>query len=50
MLLNFSGIEGHDVLVLKPADPTEPSKIIEVEKERRHIIFTAETHNFPTGW
>ena len=45
----FSGIEGYDVLVWKSSDPTEPSKIIEVDKEKRHIIFTAETHNFPTG-
>ncbi|XP_053398667.1 phosphoribosylformylglycinamidine synthase-like isoform X2 [Mercenaria mercenaria] len=46
---NSSGIRGYDVIVYKPSDPTEPSRMVEVNKETRHIIFTAETHNFPTG-
>ena len=46
---HFSGIKGYDVMVYKPTDPTEPSPMSEMNKETRHIIFTAETHNFPTG-
>ncbi|XP_052797256.1 phosphoribosylformylglycinamidine synthase-like isoform X2 [Mya arenaria] len=46
---NSSGIQGYPVEVFVPEDPTGPSKMIRIEKETRHIIFTAETHNFPTG-
>jgi len=37
------------VSVYKPSDPTRSSKMVDVKDELRHIIFTAETHNFPTG-
>ncbi|KAK3597102.1 hypothetical protein CHS0354_021209 [Potamilus streckersoni] len=46
---NSSGIFGYEVSVLKPMDPTEASIIAEKTFQKRHIIFTAETHNFPTG-
>lgn len=45
---NSSGIEGHQVEVLMPIDPTQPSAFDFVNM-RRHIIYTAETHNFPTA-
>ena len=44
-----SGIHGYQVSVYKPSDPTRSSKMVDVKDEMRHIIFTAETHNFPTG-
>ncbi|KAJ8298146.1 hypothetical protein KUTeg_024677 [Tegillarca granosa] len=46
---NSSGIKGFDVRVLQPTDTTQPSLMMEKEDVKRHIIFTAETHNFPTG-
>ncbi|KAL3879788.1 hypothetical protein ACJMK2_032071, partial [Sinanodonta woodiana] len=46
---NSSGIVGYEVSVLKPQDPTEASSMAETPFQKRHIIFTAETHNFPTG-
>lgn len=47
---NSSAIQGFSHLsVLAPQNSTETS-LFEVRKgETRHIIFTAETHNFPTG-
>lgn len=48
-LINCSAIEGYETAVLVPQDPTSPSAITEIDKVKRHIIFTAETHNFPTG-
>ncbi|XP_060065152.1 phosphoribosylformylglycinamidine synthase-like [Ylistrum balloti] len=46
---NSSGIKGFDVEVLQPSDPTKPSPMVHSKEKKRHIIFTAETHNFPTG-
>ncbi len=34
--------------VLRPSNPTKAS-LFDETREKRHIIFTAETHNFPTG-
>ncbi|XP_071951338.1 phosphoribosylformylglycinamidine synthase-like [Antedon mediterranea] len=45
---NSSAIKGHKVKVLKPANPGSAS-VMEESEPLRHIIFTAETHNFPTG-
>ncbi|XP_048244278.1 phosphoribosylformylglycinamidine synthase-like [Haliotis rufescens] len=46
---NSSGINGHPVTCLAPADPTAPSRMVKKENILQHVIFTAETHNFPTG-
>ncbi|KAK3099370.1 hypothetical protein FSP39_003403 [Pinctada imbricata] len=46
---NSSAIKGYNVNVILPSNPSEPSEMTEIEGARRHIIFTAETHNFPTG-
>ncbi|XP_021347578.1 phosphoribosylformylglycinamidine synthase-like isoform X1 [Mizuhopecten yessoensis] len=46
---NSSAIKGFEVEVLQPSDPTKPSPMIHTKEKKRHIIFTAETHNFPTG-
>ena len=43
-----SAIKGYKVDVLRPSDPAVPSRFDKVSNVR-HIIFTAETHNFPTG-
>lgn len=48
-LIDCSAIEGYETAVLVPQDPTSPSAITEIDGVKRHIIFTAETHNFPTG-
>jgi phosphoribosylformylglycinamidine synthase len=45
---NSSGIEGYDCWTILPGDPGRPAPF-EKKKVRYHIIFTAETHNFPTG-
>ncbi|XP_052276735.1 phosphoribosylformylglycinamidine synthase-like isoform X2 [Dreissena polymorpha] len=45
---NSSGIQGFDVEIIRPNNPAEPSQMM-MKREMRHIIFTAETHNFPTG-
>ncbi|XP_033111209.1 phosphoribosylformylglycinamidine synthase-like [Anneissia japonica] len=45
---NSSAIKGHKVKVLKPANPGSAC-VMEESEPFRHIIFTAETHNFPTG-
>ena len=45
---NSSVIKGFDVTVIKPFDPINNSKFVFSKKER-DIVFTAETHNFPTG-
>uniref|UniRef100_A0A672ZJ90 Phosphoribosylformylglycinamidine synthase n=1 Tax=Sphaeramia orbicularis TaxID=375764 RepID=A0A672ZJ90_9TELE len=45
---NSSGIKGMDVDCLYPKDPSQPSPY-ETRPSLRHVIFTAETHNFPTG-
>ena len=45
----YSAITGYQVPVLLPQDCTQPAKFHLKEDCTRHIIFTAETHNFPTG-
>lgn len=44
----FSGIYGFKVPCLISTDPTKSSQL-KVVDSMRHIIYTAETHNFPTG-
>jgi len=45
---NSSAIIGYDVKRMMPVKVSEPS-YFDVTEGKRHIIFTAETHNFPTG-
>jgi len=45
---NSSGITGRDIETLVPAEPGGPAKLVP-QRARYHVIFTAETHNFPTG-
>jgi phosphoribosylformylglycinamidine synthase len=45
---NSSGIKGYDCWTIIPEEPGEPSPFVK-KKMTYHIIFTAETHNFPTG-
>ncbi|XP_006863468.1 PREDICTED: phosphoribosylformylglycinamidine synthase [Chrysochloris asiatica] len=45
---NSSAIRGKEVRFLRPEDPTQPSCFQE-QQGLRHVVFTAETHNFPTG-
>ncbi|XP_014847333.1 PREDICTED: phosphoribosylformylglycinamidine synthase isoform X1 [Poecilia mexicana] len=45
---NSSGIRGGELRCIYPADPSEASPY-ETRRSVRHVIFTAETHNFPTG-
>ncbi|XP_037744652.2 uncharacterized protein LOC119564969, partial [Chelonia mydas] len=45
---NSSAIQGRAVCSLWPRDPSRPSRF-EKRTSTRHVIFTAETHNFPTG-
>jgi phosphoribosylformylglycinamidine synthase len=45
---NSSGIKGYDCWTILPEQPGKPAPF-KKEKVRYHIIFTAETHNFPTG-
>jgi phosphoribosylformylglycinamidine synthase len=45
---NSSAIRGFTAPVLKPVRPGEPSPFEQVERDE-HLIFTAETHNFPSG-
>ncbi|XP_059470388.1 phosphoribosylformylglycinamidine synthase [Neocloeon triangulifer] len=46
---NSSAIEGFKVTALRPTDPTVPSPFNLRQDHLQHIVFTAETHNFPTG-
>lgn len=47
---NSSAIEGFKGLTLmRPENPSRASQMQVVGEQNRHIIFTAETHNFPTG-
>jgi len=47
---NSSAIEGFDNLtLLRPKNSSRCSRMEAVQNQHRHIIFTAETHNFPTG-
>ncbi|KAH7731200.1 phosphoribosylformylglycinamidine synthasechloroplastic [Aphelenchoides avenae] len=45
---NSSAIQGFKVKSLQASSPLEISKLITPDS-LRHIIYTAETHNFPTG-
>jgi len=45
---NSSAIRGFRVPILTPARPGEASPFVAAEAEL-HVLFTAETHNFPTG-
>ena len=45
---NSSGIRGYPVRTLLPERPGAPSPLADRETEY-HVIFTAETHNFPSG-
>jgi phosphoribosylformylglycinamidine synthase len=45
---NSSGIRGYEILTIIPERPDKPSRFIDA-RVNYHIIFTAETHNFPTG-
>ncbi|MCX8110444.1 MAG: hypothetical protein N3D15_04265, partial [Syntrophorhabdaceae bacterium] len=45
---NSSGIEGFECWTIIPENPGSPS-LFKKQSLRYHIIFTAETHNFPTG-
>lgn len=45
---NSSAIKGFTVEGLRPKKVFEPSNF-ELQRMDQHLIFTAETHNFPTG-
>ena len=45
---NSSGIKGYDCWTILPEEPGKPAPF-KRKKAHYHIIFTAETHNFPTG-
>jgi phosphoribosylformylglycinamidine synthase len=45
---NSSGIKGYDCWTIIPKQPGRPSPF-KKQRVHYHIIFTAETHNFPTG-
>ncbi|CAL8309072.1 unnamed protein product [Lota lota] len=45
---NSSGISGREVECVYPTDPSQASRY-ETRRSLRHVVFTAETHNFPTG-
>lgn len=45
---NSSGIRGRDIFTIVPESPGKPTPLTR-RKLPYHIIFTAETHNFPTG-
>ena len=49
MYFVYSAITGNQVPVLLPQDCTQAAKFKLKQDCTRHIIFTAETHNFPTG-
>lgn len=45
---NSSGVEGHGIHTVLPETPGQPSRLSGSDREY-HVLFTAETHNFPTG-
>ena len=49
MCFLYSAITGYQVPLLLPQDCTQAAKFQLKPDCTRHIIFTAETHNFPTG-
>lgn len=47
-LVFSSGIQGAELECIYPTDPSQASPY-QTRRSLRHVIFTAETHNFPTG-
>ncbi|XP_022663775.1 phosphoribosylformylglycinamidine synthase-like [Varroa destructor] len=45
---NSSALKGYRTQVWIPENPCGPSRLT-VQTKERHLLFTAETHNFPTG-
>lgn len=45
---NSSAIKGYDIVTIIPEYPWKPSRLQKTSLNY-HIIFTAETHNFPSG-
>jgi phosphoribosylformylglycinamidine synthase len=45
---NSSGIRGYEIKTIVPENPGYPSRFVK-KSFNYNIIFTAETHNFPTG-
>ncbi|XP_014227740.1 phosphoribosylformylglycinamidine synthase [Trichogramma pretiosum] len=45
---NSSAIKGFEVKTLRP-NRTDEASSFKVNSSKQHLIFTAETHNFPTG-
>jgi len=45
---NSSAIRGYQIRTILPGNPGKPSPFI-ATKCRYHILFTAETHNYPSG-
>tara|TARA_B100000161_G_C33320615_1_gene311256 strand:+ start:254 stop:559 length:306 start_codon:yes stop_codon:yes gene_type:complete len=45
---NSSSLQGFEAPTLMSSDPLRSNKL-KVEKQMRHPLLTAETHNFPTG-
>lgn len=45
---NSSAIRGYRIRTIVPSQPGAPSPMVSAELDH-HIIFTAETHNFPSG-
>jgi len=45
---NSSAIRGYRINTIMPENPGQPSRFVE-KQSLYHIIFTAETHNFPSG-
>jgi phosphoribosylformylglycinamidine synthase len=45
---NSSAIRGYPIRTVVPARPGEPSPFVAADLDY-HLIFTAETHNFPSG-
>lgn len=43
-----SAIKGVELECVYPVDPSQASAY-ETRRTLRHVVFTAETHNFPTG-
>lgn len=45
---NSSGIQGREITTIVPDRPGQPAPFVR-QNPTYHVIFTAETHNFPTG-
>jgi phosphoribosylformylglycinamidine synthase len=45
---NSSAIRGYPITTILPSEPGDPSPFVATDLDY-HIIFTAETHNFPSG-